>query len=178
MQAQIDGNVVRARFTLPPRQKVSPPPKPVAAAPKRDAPKTDNASADIEKDGPKRQRERMLDYLNILELYVYTLSSSSYCFSLMSASPHRKPPTSPRRRSPVARRGGSPRRLPDSPPRRRADSPVRRRVGSPYRHGDTPPRRRPASPPRGRSSSPPRRYRSPARLSPAAQFLAQSYVQL
>ncbi|KAF3438533.1 hypothetical protein FNV43_RR21295 [Rhamnella rubrinervis] len=135
--AQIDGNVVRARFTLPQRQKVSPPPKAVSAVPKRDVPKTDNASAD--KDGPKRPRE---------------------------SSPRRKPPPSPRRRSPVARRGGSPRRLPDSPPRRRAESPARRRVESPYRRGDTPPRRRLASPPRGRSSSPPPRRRSPARASP------------
>lgn len=59
MQAQIDGNVVKARFTLPPRHKVSPPPKASAVAPKRDGPRTDNASADVEKDGPKRQRERI-----------------------------------------------------------------------------------------------------------------------
>jgi len=57
MQAQIDGNVIKARFTLPPRQKVSPPPKASVAAPKRDTPRTDNASADVDKDGPKRQRE-------------------------------------------------------------------------------------------------------------------------
>lgn len=57
LQAQIDGNVVRARFTLPQRQKVSPPPKAATSAPKRDAPKADNLSA--EKDGPKRPRERM-----------------------------------------------------------------------------------------------------------------------
>lgn len=59
MQAQIDGNVVQARFTLPPRQKVSPPIKAIANASKRDVPKTDGVSADGEKDGPKRQRERM-----------------------------------------------------------------------------------------------------------------------
>lgn len=63
-QAQIDGNVVRARFTLPPRQKISPPPKAVASAPKRDGTKSDNLSA--EKDGPKRLRERMLHMLEIL----------------------------------------------------------------------------------------------------------------
>jgi len=57
MQAQIDGNVIKARFTLPPRQKVSPPPKASIAAPKRDTPRTDNAIADVDKDGPKRQRE-------------------------------------------------------------------------------------------------------------------------
>ncbi|XP_038998603.1 serine/arginine-rich splicing factor SR45-like isoform X3 [Hibiscus syriacus] len=50
--AQIDGNVVRAKFTLPPRPKVSPPPKPIAPAPKRDAPKSDNVNADTERDGP------------------------------------------------------------------------------------------------------------------------------
>ena len=56
-QGQIDGNVVKAKFTLPPRQKLSPPPKPVSSAPKREAPKPDNAAADIEKDGPMRSRE-------------------------------------------------------------------------------------------------------------------------
>ncbi|TXG66540.1 hypothetical protein EZV62_007815 [Acer yangbiense] len=55
--AQIDGNVVRATFTLSLPKKVSPPPKPVASASKRDASRTDNASVDIEKDGPKRPRE-------------------------------------------------------------------------------------------------------------------------
>ena len=59
LQAQIDGNVVQARFTLPPRQKLSPPLKAIASAPKRDVPKTDNVNADGEKDGPKRQRERI-----------------------------------------------------------------------------------------------------------------------
>ncbi|RVW42255.1 Serine/arginine-rich splicing factor SR45 [Vitis vinifera] len=128
--AQIDGNVVRAKFTLPQRQKISSPPKAVATASKRDGPKTDNVGADVEKDGPKRQRE---------------------------ASPRRKPPSPPRRRSPApGRRGGSPRRQLDSPQRRRGESPIRRRVESPYRRGETPPRRRPASPSRGRSPlSPP-----------------------
>lgn len=60
MQAQIDGNVVRAKFTLPQRQKISSPPKAVATASKRDGPKTDNVGADVEKDGPKRQREGTL----------------------------------------------------------------------------------------------------------------------
>ncbi|GMP51834.1 hypothetical protein CsSME_00017909 [Camellia sinensis var. sinensis] len=137
---QIDGNVVRAKFTLPERKKVSPPPKVVPTVSKRDAPKIDNVGADVEKDGPKRQRE---------------------------PSPRRKPHSPLRRRSPIARRGGSPRREPDSPLRRRVDSPVRRRGESPYHRGETPPRRRPASPGRGRSpSSPPRRNRSPARASP------------
>jgi RNA-binding protein with serine-rich domain 1 len=57
MQAQIDGNVIKARFTLPPRQKVSPPPKASAVVPKREAPRTDNAGADVDKDGAKRLRE-------------------------------------------------------------------------------------------------------------------------
>lgn len=60
MQAQIDGNVIQARFTLPPRQKVSPPLKAIANASKRDAPKIDSVSADGEKDGLKRQREGAL----------------------------------------------------------------------------------------------------------------------
>lgn len=75
-QGQIDGNVVKAKFTLPPRQKVSPPPKPVSSAPKRDAPKSDNAGADVEKDGPKRPRESMsLFYiLVILQFVLYNVS--------------------------------------------------------------------------------------------------------
>lgn len=60
MQAQIDGNVVHATFTLSLPRKVSPPPKPVASASKRDASRTDNVNVDIEKDGPKRPRECML----------------------------------------------------------------------------------------------------------------------
>ncbi|KAF7140624.1 hypothetical protein RHSIM_Rhsim06G0238800 [Rhododendron simsii] len=57
--AQIDGNVVRAKFTLPERKKVSPPPKVVAAASKKDGPKIDAVGADVEKGGPKRPRECM-----------------------------------------------------------------------------------------------------------------------
>lgn len=64
MQAQIDGNVVHATFTLSLPRKVSPPPKPVAPAAKRDVPRTDGAIVDTEKDGPKRPRECML----VLEL--------------------------------------------------------------------------------------------------------------
>lgn len=60
MQAQIDGNIVKTKFTLPPRPKVSPPPKPTASAAKRDAPKPENAAADIDRDGPKRPQECML----------------------------------------------------------------------------------------------------------------------
>ena len=54
---QIYGNVIKARFTQPARQKVLPPPKAAAVAPKRGGPRTDSATADVEKDGPKRQRE-------------------------------------------------------------------------------------------------------------------------
>lgn len=52
-QAQIDGNYVQAKFTIPAR--TTPPKAPVAA--RRDA--------DAEKDGPKRQRERKLILDNI-----------------------------------------------------------------------------------------------------------------
>lgn len=71
MQAQIDGNVVKARFTLPPRQKVSPPPRSSAIAPKRDAPRTDNASADAKTDVPKQPRECMyiLDALGHIHIH-------------------------------------------------------------------------------------------------------------
>ena len=68
MQAQIDGNVIKARFTLPPRQKVSPPPKAYV-----DTPRTDNASANVDKDGPKRQRECIYVVLGIF-LFVFIIS--------------------------------------------------------------------------------------------------------
>lgn len=68
-QGQIDGNVVKAKFTLPARQKVSPPPKPVPSAPKRDAPKSDNAGADVEKDGPRRPRESMSKFCILVICY-------------------------------------------------------------------------------------------------------------
>lgn len=71
-QGQIDGNVVKASFTLPPRQKVSPPPKPVSSAPKRDASKSDNAGVEIEKDGPKRPRESKS--MRIFSLFVIVCS--------------------------------------------------------------------------------------------------------
>ncbi|KAF3493362.1 hypothetical protein DY000_02054961 [Brassica cretica] len=97
---QIDGNVVKAKFTLPPRQKLSPPPKPVSTAPKREAPKSDSAA--IEKDGPGRPRETSP--------------------RRRSPLPWRLPDSPPRRRpSPPIRRRG------DTPPRRRAASPPRGR---------------------------------------------------
>ncbi|KAK6154527.1 hypothetical protein DH2020_008775 [Rehmannia glutinosa] len=140
--AQVDGKVIRVKFTLPERKKASSPPKAVATSSSRDAPKSNDAALDADKPGPKRLKE---------------------------VSPRRKLLYPPQRRSPLARRG-SPRRGLDSPPppRRRADSPVRRRADSPHRRGDSPPpRRRPASPARGRSpASPPRRYNrsSPRRI--------------
>lgn len=79
MQAQIDGNVIKARFTLPPRQKVSPPPKAFAVAPKRDTPRTDNASADVNKDGPKRQRECIYVVLGIF-LFVFIILVAFYVY--------------------------------------------------------------------------------------------------
>ncbi|CAK9174968.1 unnamed protein product [Ilex paraguariensis] len=66
--AQIDGNVVAASFTLPEPKKVLSPPR-AGAASRRDAPKMDNVVADVEKDGPKRQRECMLP----------TIICSEYC---------------------------------------------------------------------------------------------------
>ncbi|VVA95824.1 unnamed protein product [Arabis nemorensis] len=155
--AQIDGKVVKAKFTLPPRQKVSPPIKPVSSAAKGDAKKSDNVVADIEKDGPGCLKE---------------------------TSPQPKSLLSPRRRSPLHKRGGSPRGLRDSPPPRRLESPIRCRAEPPSR-GRSPSSPRLRSPPRGdspqrirgssarsrsplpfRRRSPPRRQRSPPRRSP------------
>ena len=67
-QGQIDGNVVKAKFTLPPRQNLSPPPKPVSSATKREAPKSDSTGADIEKDGPRRPRESTSLFIFLLLL--------------------------------------------------------------------------------------------------------------
>ncbi|CAI0450367.1 unnamed protein product [Linum tenue] len=152
---QIDGKIVRVRFTLPPRQqKVSPPAKPVASAPKREIPKTDGASADVDKDGPKRPRERMP--------------------SPDSPPPRRRLDSPPRRRvdSPPFRRGETPpRRRPASPGAKgRSSSPPPRRYRSPPRNSPrrvrgSPVRRRSPLPPR-RRSPPPRRARSPPRRSP------------
>lgn len=60
MQAQIDGKVVRAKFTLTERKKPTSPPRAIASGSKRDATKNDGAGPDMEKDGPKRQREGRL----------------------------------------------------------------------------------------------------------------------
>ncbi|KAL3851053.1 hypothetical protein ACJIZ3_012935 [Penstemon smallii] len=143
--AQVDGKVVRAKFTLPERKKPTFPPKAVATTSRRDAPKTDDDVLDADRDKKRPREENLLDTISVL-------------------SPRRKPLSPPR--SHVARRG-SPKKEPDSPPppRRRADSPICRRADSTYRQGDSPPpRRRPASPLRDRSpSSPPRRFRSPLR---------------
>lgn len=56
LQAQVDGKVVRAKFTLPERKKVASPPKPVAATLRRE-PKAEDTAADGDKDGAKRPRE-------------------------------------------------------------------------------------------------------------------------
>ena len=56
-QAQIDGNMVKVRFTLPPRPKPSSPPKPAAPV-KKDAPSKDKPSADAaEKPSQTQARE-------------------------------------------------------------------------------------------------------------------------
>lgn len=63
MQAQIDGKIVHAKFTLPERKKAPSPPRAAATSSRRDAPRTDNAPVDLEKDGPKRQQECMISLL-------------------------------------------------------------------------------------------------------------------
>lgn len=80
MQGQIDGNVIQARFTLPPRQKVSPPLKALGNASKRDAPKIDSVGADGEKDGLKRPREGVP---RTLGLWSGTLYSFLLCFLIV-----------------------------------------------------------------------------------------------
>ncbi|KAH9604956.1 hypothetical protein KSS87_017064 [Heliosperma pusillum] len=135
-EAQIDGNVIKVTFTLPPREKVSP--VKAVVPPKRDV--TKNDGSDAGKDGPKRTREP-------------------------SPRPRRSPVArrgaSPRRVDPPPRRrADSPNRRRDSPPRR-GDSPSRRRLASP--RGRSPPVRRLRSPLRGspRRRGSPIRRRSP-----------------
>ncbi|KAK6133081.1 hypothetical protein DH2020_033120 [Rehmannia glutinosa] len=143
--AQVDGKVIRVKFTLPERKKASSPPKAVATSSSRDAPKSNDAALDADKPGPKRLKE---------------------------VSPRRKPLSPPRRRSPrrgldshppPRRHADSPHRRGDSPPpRRRPASPARgRSPTSPPRHYNrSSPRRIRGSPVRHRSPLPPRR-RSP-----------------
>lgn len=56
MQAQIDGSVVKARFTLPQRQKVLSPRKAVTTDLEKKTSK-DSIGADVEKDGQQRPRD-------------------------------------------------------------------------------------------------------------------------
>ncbi|RDY10986.1 Serine/arginine-rich splicing factor SR45, partial [Mucuna pruriens] len=177
--AQIDGNVIKARFTLPPRQKVSPPPKASAVAPKRDTPRTDNPSADVDKDGPKPSPRRKPPPSPRRRSPV----------PRRAGSPRR--PDSPRRRadSPIRRRLDSPyRRGGDTPPRRRPVSPGRGRSPSPPRRLRSPPRvsprrlrgspgRRRSPPPPPRRRSPPRRARSPPRRSPIGRRRTRSPIR-
>ncbi|KAG6405183.1 hypothetical protein SASPL_132769 [Salvia splendens] len=55
--AQIDGKVVRAKFTLPERKKVASPPKTVATTSRRDASKAEDTAADGDRDGEKHPRD-------------------------------------------------------------------------------------------------------------------------
>lgn len=63
LQAQIDGKVVQAKFTLPERKKVSPPPKSLATGSRRDV-----AKNDAEKDGPTRRRDGMIYPLFVFDI--------------------------------------------------------------------------------------------------------------
>lgn len=56
--------MVQAKFTLPERKKVSPPPKPLSTGPRRDGA---NAGFDAEKDGPRRVTPGMLDEVIVNE---------------------------------------------------------------------------------------------------------------
>lgn len=57
LQAQIDGKVVRAKFTLPERKKVASPPKAVATTSRRDPTKPEDAAVDGDGDGGKRPKD-------------------------------------------------------------------------------------------------------------------------
>ncbi|KAF9608523.1 hypothetical protein IFM89_009889 [Coptis chinensis] len=152
--AQIDGNVIQARFTLPPRQKVVSDSKAVPVSLKREGPQKDNIGVDNEKDGPS---SRQRDWVNL----------------------PRRGDSPPRRRmgSPIRRRS-PPRRRPGSPIRRRSPSPPRRNRSP----GRASPRRIRGSPVRARSPlplrrrSPPRRVRSPRR-SPVNRRRSRSPVR-
>lgn len=62
MQAQIDGSVIKAKFTLPQRQKVSSPQKAVTTGPKREALGKDDIGAPVEKDGHQRKKDGNLAF--------------------------------------------------------------------------------------------------------------------
>ncbi|EEC78362.1 hypothetical protein OsI_18120 [Oryza sativa Indica Group] len=129
---QIDGNVVKVRFALPPQQqRAAASPKALHPSPKRDVVDHNKVGPSAEKATKQQPRK--------------------------PASPQRKPAPSPRRRSPPSRRVESPRRRPDSPPirRRTAPSPIRR-GGTPSRRPGSPIRRRSPSPPPRRLRSPKR----------------------
>lgn len=86
MQGQIDGNLVRAKFTLPERKRVSPPPKVVATASKKDGLKIDAGGADVEKGGPKRLRECMCLVVVILYGAISYVVSTFQCSNTYSNS--------------------------------------------------------------------------------------------
>lgn len=60
LQGQIDGCIIRVRFTLTQRQKASSPIKAVPAAPKKEAPPKDKVGPPAEKDAPPQPRESEL----------------------------------------------------------------------------------------------------------------------
>lgn len=88
LQGQIDGCVVRVRFTLTQRQKASSPPKVMPAAPKREVPPRDKVGTIAEKDAPQRPRERKyleltrLSFLAPLENFLLHKFSLFYCDNL------------------------------------------------------------------------------------------------
>nr|GEW72156.1 serine-threonine/tyrosine-protein kinase catalytic domain-containing protein [Tanacetum cinerariifolium] len=149
--AQIDGKVVQAKFTLPERKKVSPPPKSLATGSRRDV-----AKNDAEKDGPTRIRDGSPRRK--------PLSPPRRRSPIARRAPRRGSPP-PRRGSPPPRRGSPPYRRDGSPPyRRRPWSPsLRGRLPSPLgrRYNRPSSRRMRGSPVRRRS--PPIRRRSPRR---------------
>ncbi|PWA59761.1 serine-threonine/tyrosine-protein kinase catalytic domain-containing protein [Artemisia annua] len=151
--AQIDGKVVQAKFTLPERKKVSPPPKSLATGSRRDV-----AKNDAEKDGPTRVRDGSPRRKPL-------------------SSPRRRSPIA-RRGSPPPRRGSPPYRRDGSPPpRRRPWSPsLRRRSPSPLgrRYNRPSPRRMRGSPVRRRS--PPIRRRSQGRYQGVAVLEVTSQI--
>ncbi len=66
MQGQIDGNVVKLRFTLAPRQRASSPMKAPPPPPKRDVPHNEKGAPSAEKDVQQRRERKLLKHSVIL----------------------------------------------------------------------------------------------------------------
>ncbi|CAD6206542.1 unnamed protein product [Miscanthus lutarioriparius] len=81
---QIDGNVVKLRFTLQPRQRAASPMKAPPPPPKRDAPQIEKGVSSAEKDAQQRPRESHGDLIVQLMIILYSIAVDYTCLSLLN----------------------------------------------------------------------------------------------